>query len=124
VPAHYECWREVHAKSVKIFPAREIIDLPHAGLDGARQQMLLGPAAERNTKHQTPNSREVPNLKYQTHGCRGQRHEGRFLSLMLGASLDFGVWNLELLARALALTKGALTKGWPTKPRLCNLTHK
>ena len=66
MPANYESRREVHAKGVKIFPAREIIDLPHAALDGALQQMLLGPAAERNTKHQTPNSRKVPNLKYQT----------------------------------------------------------
>jgi len=79
VPANYEGRREVHAKGVKIFQASEIIDLPHAALDGALQQMLLGAAAERNPKHQTPSSREVPILKHQTHSCRGQRHAGRFL---------------------------------------------
>ena len=60
MPANYESWREGHAKGVKIFQPSEIIDLPHAALDGVRQEMLLG----------------------------------------------------------------LLTKHWPTKPVLCNLTHR
>ena len=52
--------------------------------------------AERNTTPQTPSSREVPNLKTPNpqNRCRGKRRAGRFLSL------ELGVWNWELSARA------------------------
>ena len=45
------------------------------------------------SKHQTPIR------------CPGLRRASRFLSLELGASLELGVWNLELLAWALSLSK-------------------
>jgi hypothetical protein len=45
VPANYEIWREAHAKRVKIFQPIKIIASPHAALDGARNQMLLGEGA-------------------------------------------------------------------------------
>ena len=63
--------------------------------------------AERNTKHQSPSSREAPNLKTPTpkNRCRGKRRAGRFLSLEIGASLELGVWNLELVAWALSFPK-------------------
>src|SRR6266576_78751 len=56
-------------------------------------------AAERNTKHQTASSREVPELKHQKPSSKHQRtpkfqapnHGPRF---ELGASLVFGVWCL------------------------------
>src|SRR6266699_5474287 len=63
--------------------------------------------AERNPKPQTPSSREVPNLKTpnpQNRG-RGKRRAGRFLSLELGASLELGIWNLELTAWALSFSE-------------------
>src|SRR5439155_8515014 len=60
----------------------------------------------RNTKHPTPSSREDPNLKTPNpkNRCRGKRRAGRLLSLELGASLEPGVWNLELVARALSFS--------------------
>src|SRR5262245_16153921 len=61
--------------------------------------------AERNTKHQTPSSREVPNPKHQPKQMPGQRRAAWFLRLELGASLELGVWDLELVARALELLK-------------------
>src|SRR5437016_13261964 len=57
--------------------------------------------AERNTKHQIPSAKEVPNLNHQTQKqIRGKPRAGRFLSLEFGASFELGVWNLELLAWA------------------------
>src|SRR2546425_11562185 len=54
---------------------------------------LFEPAAERNTKHQTPSSREVPNPKPQTPTrFRGKWQAGRF---ELGAWCFFGGWSLE-----------------------------
>src|SRR6266487_4471340 len=54
-------------------------------------------AAERNTKHQSSSSREVPNLKHQTSktdaGANGA--QVGFLSLEFGASLEFGIWSLS-----------------------------
>src|SRR5438477_12788373 len=48
-------------------------------------------------------SGEIPNLKTPNpqNRCRAKRRAGRFLSLELGASLDLGVWNLELLTWSL-----------------------
>ena len=64
-------------------------------------------SAERNTQHQSPSSRESsksqntkpPNRR------RGKRRAARFLSLELGASLEVGVWDLELFAWALGSSK-------------------
>src|SRR6266702_6481714 len=55
----------------------------------------------------TPSSREVPNLKTPNpkNRCRGKQRAGRFLSLELGASLELGVWNWELVAWALSFSK-------------------
>src|SRR5438552_12035378 len=62
--------------------------------------LSLRAAADRNPNHQTPSSREVPNLKHETSrtDVEGKRHAGRFLSFELRASLDLGVWNLEIVA--------------------------
>src|SRR6266542_1048179 len=51
----------------------------------------------RNTKHQTPSSREVPNLKTPNpkNRCRGKRRASWLLSLEPGASLEFGVWSFS-----------------------------
>src|SRR5437667_12254433 len=51
------------------------------------------PKLQRNSKSQTPNFENK---------CRGQCSAGRFLSLELGASLELGVWDLELVAWALS----------------------
>src|SRR2546425_7947417 len=55
-------------------------------------------AGKRNIKHQSPSSREVPNLKPQTPNWRGKGRAGRFLNFGLGASLELGAWDLELFA--------------------------
>src|SRR5213593_919254 len=48
--------------------------------------------AERNTKHQIPSSREVPNLKHQTRKTDAGPTARRSV-------FEFGDWNLELLTR-------------------------
>src|SRR5881396_1398529 len=50
----------------------------------------------RNTKNQPPNTKEIPSSKLQT--------AARASSLELGASLEFGAWNLELVAWALSFS--------------------
>src|SRR6185503_13094650 len=66
-------------------------------------------AAERNTKHQTPSSREIPESKHQKPSSKHQRNPkfqapNRGPRFELGAwsfsgvwNLVFGVWDLELL---------------------------
>src|SRR5205809_3921797 len=65
--------------------------------------------SRRRAKHQAPNPKLRRSSKSQTpnhkNRCRGKRRAGRFLSLELGASLELGVWNLELVAWALSLSK-------------------
>src|SRR2546426_9869866 len=63
----------------------------------------------RRAKNQAPNPKlqrssksQAPNPKNR---CRGKRRAGRFLSLELGASLELGVWNLELVAWARSFSK-------------------
>jgi len=52
--------------------------------------------SSRWAKHQTPSSSKISNATY-----RGRpRRAGRFWSLKLGASLELGFWNLELVAAA------------------------
>src|SRR6266699_398125 len=55
------------------------------------------PSQTPNPKHQRSSKSQAPNPKNR---CRGKRRTGRFLSLELGASLELGVWNLELFAWA------------------------
>src|SRR5437879_6269386 len=63
-------------------------------------------AGEQSTKHQIPSSREVPNLKHRTpKQDGGQTARRSVLSLELGASLELGVWDLELVARVLSFSK-------------------
>src|SRR5438094_8797125 len=50
-----------------------------------------------STKPQAPVEFQISNTKPQIR-CRGKRSAGRCLSLELGASLELGVWNLELFA--------------------------
>src|SRR5438552_12695981 len=57
-----------------------------------------------STKPQAPVKFQISNTKPQIR-CRGKRRAGRFLSLELGASLELGVWNWELVARALSFSK-------------------
>jgi hypothetical protein len=57
-----------------------------------------------STKLQAPEKFQNSNTKPQNK-CRGQRRAGRFLSLELRASLELGVWNLELVAWALSFSK-------------------
>src|SRR5437867_5992706 len=78
--------------------------------------------AERNTKPQTPNTREIPESKHQKPSSKHQRNP-RFQApnrgprfelgawsfsgvwcLGPGASLELGVWNLELVASALSFS--------------------
>src|SRR5436190_1701841 len=65
--------------------------------------------SRRSAKHQAPNPKLQRSSKSQTPNskskCRGKRRAGRFLSLELGASLELGVWNLELVAWALSFSK-------------------
>src|SRR6266581_7484878 len=63
----------------------------------------------KSQKHQIPQNR-----------CRGKRRAARFLSLELGASLELGVWNLELFAWALSFSK---IETRPGRARLLPLIH-
>src|SRR6266542_3182390 len=69
---------------------------------------------QRSSKSQTP--------KRKTR-CRGKRRAGRFLSLELGASLELGVWNLELVAGALSFSKIEMCPHRPCTPQLIGHTH-
>ena len=64
--------------------------------------------SRRRAKHQTPNPKLQRSTKSQNTNRknigRGKRRAARFLSLELGASLDLGVWNLELVAWALSFS--------------------
>src|SRR3989475_7130745 len=65
--------------------------------------------SHRRAKHQTPNPKLQRSSKSQNtnrkNRCRGKRRAGRFLSLELGASLELGVWNWELVAWSLSFSK-------------------
>src|SRR6266576_3502204 len=74
---------------------------------------------ERNTKLQTPSSREIPESKHQKPSSKHQRNPkfqapNRGLRFELGASLEFGAWclgpgaSLELGVRDLVLFAWAL----------------
>src|SRR5438093_4119917 len=54
-----------------------------------------------STKPQAPEKFQISNTEPQNR-CRGKRRAGRFLSLELGASLELGVWNLEVVHRRLS----------------------
>src|SRR6266568_5478088 len=58
--------------------------------------------SHRRAKHQAskPKLQRSSNLKTSNpqNRCRGKRRAGRVLSLVLGASLELGVWNLELFS--------------------------
>src|SRR2546426_12740652 len=72
------------------------------------------PNLQRSSKSQTPNPKNR---------CRGQRRAGWFLSLELGASLELGVWNLQLLAWALGFSKLSCARPRaPVYQRLANET--
>src|SRR5438552_742490 len=62
--------------------------------------------SHRRAKHQAskPKLQRSSNLKTSNpkNRCRGKRRAGRVLSLVLGASLELGVWNLELFSRLLS----------------------
>src|SRR5438128_3398962 len=58
-------------------------------------------AAERNTKHQTPSSREVPNFKHQT----PKTDAGAQMARRWFFELELGDWNLELVAWAHSFSK-------------------
>src|SRR6266699_3094642 len=60
------------------------------------------PSQTPNPKHQRSSKSQAPNPKNR---CRGKRRAGRFLSLELRASLELGVWNLELVAWAPSFSK-------------------
>src|SRR2546426_6842803 len=69
----------------------------------------------RRAKNQAPNPKlqrssksQAPNPKNR---CRCNRCAGPFLSLELGASLELGVWNLELFALALSFSKIEIRPG-------------
>src|SRR6266511_2882484 len=78
---------------------------------------------ERNTKHQTSNTREIPESKHQKPSSkhqrnpkfqapnRGPRFELGTWSLELGASLVFGAWDLELLFRMSVFIECWFTRG-------------
>ena len=88
---------------------------------GAR--LIFCATSERNTKHQTPSSRESPESKHQKPSSKHQGNpkfqapnrvprfelgaslEFRAWCLGLAASLELGVWNLELVAWALSFSK-------------------
>src|SRR5713226_8489219 len=77
--------------------------------------MIPGPSgtsqflSRRRAKHQAPNPKLQRSSKSQTpnpnNRCLGERRAGRFLSLELGASMELGVWNLELVAWALSFSR-------------------
>jgi hypothetical protein len=66
-------------------------------IPGPRAHLSFRAAAAPNTKHQTPSSREVPNLEPQTPktdaGANGARVGFRAWSFVLLWSLEFGIWN-------------------------------
>src|SRR5439155_13191615 len=71
----------------------------------------------RRAKHQAPKPKLQRSSKSQNrkpqNRCRGKRRAGRFLSLELGASLELGDWNLELVAWALSFSTIEMPLGWP-----------
>jgi hypothetical protein len=100
-------------------------------------------AAERNTKHQTPSSREVPESKHQKPRSKHQRNPKfqeanrcprfqlgtwslellRCLELGVwwlgpGASLELGVWNWELFAWALSFSRIEMRPALYPEPKL------
>src|SRR5437773_6207073 len=101
-----------------MFQPSEIIDLPHASLDGARQEMLRGRGlrmclasqflSHRRAKHQAPSTKlqrnpgiETPKTKLQTPKksqvpSSKPRPALRAWSLELLWSLELGVWCLGL----------------------------
>jgi hypothetical protein len=69
-----------------------------------------------STNLQTPENFQISNTKPKGR-CWGRRGAGRFLSLKLGASLELGLWDSELVPWALIFSKirmrpipGCLTK--------------
>src|SRR6266542_4097323 len=108
---------------MKICLARQRLatgDLP----EGASQPINRVPRvlSHRRAKHQAPNPKLQMGSKPQNTNpqirCRDKRRAGRFLSLELGASLELGVWNLELLAWALSFSKTGMRPP-PGPPGLC-----
>src|SRR5206468_12881171 len=62
-----------------------------------RAPLRFWAATERNTKHQFPSSREVPNFKHQTPKQRPRQTARRSvfeLGLVLHWSLEFAIWSL------------------------------
>src|SRR5439155_10097928 len=59
---------------------------------------ILSPCAagERNTKSQTPSSREIPESKHQKPSCKHQRNP-KFQAPNRGPRFELGTWSLELL---------------------------
>src|SRR5258708_3963805 len=66
----------------------------------ARRRTTSRFLSHRRAKHQAskPKLQRSSNLKTSNlkNRCRGKRRAGRVLSLVHGASLELGVWNLEL----------------------------
>src|SRR5438876_9343083 len=61
---------------------------------------------ERRSTHQAPKPKLQKSSKSQnTNFQNGSRGQTAFLSLLLGSSLELGVWNLELFAWALNFSK-------------------
>jgi len=54
-----------------------------------------------NSKSQAPSSREAPSIKFQTFAG------GRIWCLKFGASLELGIWNLELFAQSFGIGRSA-----------------
>src|SRR5439155_22352331 len=68
--------------------------LPQAKFGATNLFVIMFMTTKRNTKHQTPSSREVPNLKHRT----PKQMPGRTASrpdFELGAWSFFGAWSLE-----------------------------
>src|SRR6185503_1591110 len=68
--------------------------------------------AAKMTKHQTPNTKEIPKLKHQNPDFRRPGVRG----LVIGAWNFFGIWGLELGALAVAALSlsGCVTDNSPT----------
>src|SRR2546426_9320501 len=80
----------------------------------------------RRAKNQAPNPKRQRSSKSQTpnpkNRCRGKRRAGRFLSLEPGASLELGVWDLELFAWALSFSNIEMRSRGPPESRFLLFT--
>jgi len=101
--------------------AHSIRAIAKPGLSNNARQSAI---PDRRAKYQAPNPQAPEKFQISSpkpqNKCRGKRRAGPFLSLELGASLELGVWNLELFAWVLSFSKIEMRPP-ASSPELCSL---